>query len=181
MWTAHISFDCPNTDNTNRWRKIREVKVGTCVPRFPNFQRVDKNKCDVNLGFLDESAALLYPWQHEMSPALCCFPVTTFQICESLVCRFSARRLELIQGMPNGADERNPRLCLFWSADTGWWSQRTVTWWRADRSPVWCWCLWPARKVLFVWTARTWKSCDSPSNSWTAPSPTAGFTSGFSF
>lgn len=61
-------------------------------------------------------------------------------------------------------------------ADTGWWSQKTATWWRAGRSLVWCWCLWPARAAMSVWTGRTWRSCSSPSDSPIVPSSTAGFT-----
>ena len=64
-------------------------------------------------------------------------------------------------------------------AVTGWWSKMTVTWWRADSSLAWCWCLWPAREVTFVSTDQTWRSCGSPSNRPTTRSSTAGLTSGF--
>lgn len=38
-----------------------------------SFQPVDKIKCDVNLGFLHETAAPLYPRQHVMSSVLFTF------------------------------------------------------------------------------------------------------------
>lgn len=83
--------------------------------------------------------------------------------------------------MANGADDGKNTVLFVLIAGTGWWSQKTVTWWQADRSLVWCWCLWHVREVMFVWTAQTWRSCDSPSDRLTNPSSTAGFTSDFNF
>lgn len=117
---------------------------------------------------MDDSAALLHPWQHGFKSA---------QLCVQAWCL----DIGIKQRMWNGADEGKSKALFVLIVDTGWWSQKTVAWWRADRSHVLCWCLWPATEVMFVSVDQTWRGCNSPWNSRIIPSSTAGFTSEFYF
>lgn len=174
---AHILFNCPSTDNTNMQGQIKNSDAlckpvnfsitNTCFylhPLYTISRSIFPKKSDVNLEFMDDSAALLHPWQHGFK-------------CVQAWCL----DIGIKQRMWNGADEGKSKASFVLIADTGWWPQKTVTWWRADRSHVSCCCLWPATELMFVSVDQAWRSCNSPWNSRIIPSSTAGFASEFYF
>lgn len=160
-----LSLIHSGTQNGTNWNNL--LFRGNC-PHF--VQDAMKNKAGLheNLGF-HCCCMSDHTWCHQSGVVY--FPALRVQVC----CLGWWRRSRDAKCCKWG--QSSVLSVLF--AVTGWWSQMTVTWWRADSSLAWCWCLWPAREVMFVSTDQTWRSCGSPSNRPTTRSSTAGFTSGF--
>lgn len=152
-----------------KWHKLKQLAFPRELPTFRS--RYNEKKKQDFMKIWDFSAAV-WVTTHDVTNLV----LFTFLCSECRICCLGWWR-----------QSRDAKCCEWGQSSvlsvlfavTGWWSQMTVTWSRADSSLAWCWCLWPAREVMFVSTDQTWRSCGSPSNRPTTRSSTAGFTSGF--